>query len=185
MDVCICSVVVSAALLEITWIILFCLHIFVHIIDIVSVATKDTGKDPGKITNIFTLIWGAIRDAIPRIIEYSKPEARFRRVRPCTSSAKQYQNWPKRPLGHKGSKMIENDPGTALEPCIGQMVNALIRIYAPLPSLSPRILQFLQISPFKAQNKYPNPNVGIGWFPNALLFNSKTITRPPKSGSDK
>ena len=43
-------------------------------------ATKDPGKAPRKITNIFTLISGAIWGAVPRSIEYSKPEARFRRV---------------------------------------------------------------------------------------------------------
>ena len=92
MDASIFFVVVSAALLVITFIIIFCLYIFVHRIYIVSVATKDPRKGPAKITNIFSLIWVAIWGAIPRSIEFYKPKARFRQVRPCTSSAKQYQN---------------------------------------------------------------------------------------------
>ena len=54
------------------------------------------------------IIWGGICDEIPCSIEYSKPEAHFPRVRPCTSSAKQYQTWPKRLL--KWSKTIPELP---------------------------------------------------------------------------
>ena len=54
------SVVVSTALPEIIFIMISHWYIFVHRFYIVSVATKDSGKGPGKITNIFTLIWGAV-----------------------------------------------------------------------------------------------------------------------------
>ena len=104
MDASIFFVVVSAALLVITFIIIFCLYIFVHRIYIVSVATKDPGKGPRKITNILKSIWGTIWGAIPRSIEYSKPEARFRRVRPCTSSANNTKTDPNDHLVTKEAK---------------------------------------------------------------------------------
>ena len=53
---------------------------FVYRTYISSVANKDLRKHPGNITNMFTSIRGAIWGATPRSIEYSKPEARFRRV---------------------------------------------------------------------------------------------------------